>query len=356
MRRHRDESGVALLVVLLAITLLTVVVVEFTYSAQIETHLAFSGRNLLQATYLARSGINVAETLLQYDQAISKLERPTIDSTIDTDLDPWAKPLPPYPIGDGTVAVRVRDEARAINLNDLLGSSPTDQAALELIGFKVFASRGVDRSVLHAILDWIDPDSEPYPSPPGAEGSFYLQQTPPVRIRNGPLLTMRELRLVRGVTPEILDRLEGYVTVVPRDTKGLHVNINTAPPEVLMALSDKMTWGMADRILETRGGAPFAPGSLDKMTDLREALNNGERITYGSKYFRIESVGTVNDVHRGIIATVERASGSSQTLAGVAAPQKITRVSWFPNAAPRSLTSQPPSDFLRALPPLGGSG
>ena len=65
MRRSRgDQSGIALLVVLLAITLLTIVVVEMTDKAQVETHMALSARNALQATYLARSGINVAEAQL----------------------------------------------------------------------------------------------------------------------------------------------------------------------------------------------------------------------------------------------------------------------------------------------------
>ena len=60
----RDERGIALLIVLLAITLLTIVVIEFTDAAQVETHLALSARNALQATYLARSGVNVAEALV----------------------------------------------------------------------------------------------------------------------------------------------------------------------------------------------------------------------------------------------------------------------------------------------------
>ena len=56
---------------LLAITLLTIVVIEFTDTAQVETHLALSARNALQATYLARSGVNVAEALVIVDAQIS---------------------------------------------------------------------------------------------------------------------------------------------------------------------------------------------------------------------------------------------------------------------------------------------
>ncbi len=110
--RRRDESGIALLVVLLTITLLTIVVLEFTDYAQVETNHALSARNALQATYLARSGINVAEALVSYDGAISPGS--------DGEQDLWAKPYPPLPIGDGTAAIRMRDEARFLNLNEMV--------------------------------------------------------------------------------------------------------------------------------------------------------------------------------------------------------------------------------------------
>ena len=97
--------------VLLTITLLTIVVLEFTDYAQVETNQALSARNALQATYLARSGINVAEALVSYDGAISPGS--------DGEQDLWAKPYPPLPIGDGTAAIRMRDEARFLNLNEM---------------------------------------------------------------------------------------------------------------------------------------------------------------------------------------------------------------------------------------------
>ena len=71
-------------------------------------------------------------------------------------------------------------------------------------------------------------------------------------MRNGPLLTLRELLLVRGVTPTVLARLEGFVTVLPPANE-LRVNINTAPAEVLYALSDGMLAdpGVVDRLIAT---------------------------------------------------------------------------------------------------------
>jgi type II secretory pathway component PulK len=137
--------------------------------------------------------------------------------------------------------------------------------------------------------------------------------------------------------------------VLPRAAsgeRGVRVNINTAPAEILMALDEAIDAGMVKRIVERRGVEPF-----EDVAGVRAAgvvLTDPGAVRFASRYFRIESVGTVNDVARGIIATVERS--------GSAPRQAIRRVTWVPNAVPRSLTSLPASDFLRTLPPIGGSG
>ncbi len=348
-RDRHDESGVALLVVLLVITLLTVVVVELTYSAQIETHLTFSGRNALQAMYLARSGVNVAEIVLQSEQQLAQALSSASNPAVDGETDMWAQPMPPMPVGDGTVALRVRDEARFLNLNDLVNADKLIDPDAVVVAQRLFTSLSVPVDVLHAIIDWIDRDNDPTPSPAGAEQPFYLGLTPPVRVRNDALLTVRELRLVRGVTPAVLAQLAEYVTALPRSTHGLQVNVNTAPRPVLMALDPALNGDIVNRIMEQRRTKPFQ--NLNEfVTATGVQLADRGLVRFGSQYFRIESVGEVNDVRRGITTVVERGGGSGTSRSS------MRRVSWVPNTSPRSLTSLPASDFLRTLPPLGGSG
>ena len=340
---RRDESGIALLIVLLAITLLTIVVIEFTDAAQVETHLALSARNALQATYLARSGVNVAEALVIVDAQIS----PGSDSLQDV----WARPYPPLPIGDGTVAFRVRDEARFLNLNDMFAKDGSRLSKNVEVFRRLFNVLGIDQRILMAIIDWIDADQNPQVTPPGAEQPYYLGLTPPPIVRNGPLLTFRELALVRGVTPTVLARLEGFVTVLPV-TRGMRVNLNTAPAEVLYALSDGMLAdpGVVDRVISSRENEAFTTPSeaLNNVTGLREALTGGGDDNTGlldtnSAFFRIDAVGEINDVRRGITELVSRTSSG----------RNVTRVTWTPSSTTLALTSQPPSDFLATLPLLG---
>jgi len=65
--------------------------------------------------------VNVAEALVIADAQIS----PGNDSLQDL----WARPFPPLPIGDGTVAFRVRDEARFLNVNDMVSAGSVRPSA-----------------------------------------------------------------------------------------------------------------------------------------------------------------------------------------------------------------------------------
>ena len=57
-------------------------------------------------------------------------------------------------------------------------------------------------SVADAILDWLDADSAQRPN--GAEQDYYASLTPPLEPRNGPVESLEELLLVKGVTREML--------------------------------------------------------------------------------------------------------------------------------------------------------
>jgi DNA uptake protein ComE-like DNA-binding protein len=61
---------------------------------------------------------------------------------------------------------------------------------------------GMTVEIADAILDWIDPDGDPREY--GAEADYYSSLSPPYTPQNGPLKTIEELLLVRGVTPDLL--------------------------------------------------------------------------------------------------------------------------------------------------------
>ncbi len=91
----------------------------------------------------------------------------------------------------------VEDESARINLNTILmaDSAATDGARTLLMGLP-----GMTEDVADAILDWIDTDDELRDQ--GAELSYYAGLG--YGCKNGPLDTIEELLLVRGVTPDLL--------------------------------------------------------------------------------------------------------------------------------------------------------
>jgi type II secretory pathway component PulK len=61
---------------------------------------------------------------------------------------------------------------------------------------------GMTQDIADSILDWLDTDDQPREY--GAETEYYSTLQPPYQPKNGPLSTVEELLLVRGVTPALL--------------------------------------------------------------------------------------------------------------------------------------------------------
>lgn len=61
---------------------------------------------------------------------------------------------------------------------------------------------GMTVDTAEAILDWLDDDIEPRDS--GAESEYYITLPTPYEPKNGPIDSIEELLLVRGVTPQLL--------------------------------------------------------------------------------------------------------------------------------------------------------
>ncbi len=74
----------------------------------------------------------------------------------------------------------------------------TDNIAVSLL----LALPGMTEDVADAILDWLDEDEDTRPY--GAESDYYSTLATPYSASNGPLRSVEELLLVRGVTPSLL--------------------------------------------------------------------------------------------------------------------------------------------------------
>jgi general secretion pathway protein K len=299
------DRGVALLITLMILVLIVSLVWEvFRLGARAAQTGAY-GRDSIRAELLAEAGISAARIALREDEN---------DNDYDTLDEIWSRPAPPIDLGEGTIRVVVEDEERKINLNDLVlpKGNATDDVRLAIFR-KLLEILEIDPSLADAIVDWIDNDDTPRVG--GAESGFYLSLPFPHGAKNDFFDTVDELRLVRGVTAELFEQLRPFVTVYSPGTVNRatgKINLNTAPKQILMALSagqdaGEITGSTADEIIEYRKEKPFK--KIDDIRNVKESLyeilihqsaQRRDLLSVRSTAFHIRSSGEVGGTIRTI--------------------------------------------------------
>ena len=298
--RRSDERGIALLLTLLVLTLLVALILEFDAEARREYRDAAAFRDNFKATVLARAAVQAARGVLQQDFLKDKQTGEFFDAP--TDL--WALPITNYAIGDGLLTAQIEDERGKLNLNDLAaGGDPTARKVKVLRVKRLFELVQVNPDLVDAITDWVDQDEVPEAT--GAESLYYQTLRPSYRAANAPLQTLLELRLIKGMTPDIIAKLSKVVTVYPQEGES-RVNLNTAGPLVLQALDPRITQGMAMEIVQAR---PFKKNiqDLDRVSSF-EDIGKQLRDLYDIKsdLFLARMMVTVNEVTRNATVVLQR--------------------------------------------------
>ena len=297
--RRSDERGIALLLTLLVLTLLVALILEFDAEARREYRDAAAFRDNFKATVLARAAVQAARGVLQQDSVKEKQTGQAFDAP--TDL--WAFPITNYAIGDGLLNAQIVDELGKLNLNDLgIVGEPAAKSATMKKFKRLFELVQVNPDLVDAIVDWVD-DNE-VQEPAGAESLYYQAQRPSYKAANSKLQTLLELRLIKGITPEIIEKLSKVVTVFPIDG-GKLVNINTAGPLVLQALDQRITQSMATEIIQSR---PFKTKvDLDRVSSFQE-IGMQIRSQYDVKtdFFSARMTVSVNEVTRNATVVLQR--------------------------------------------------
>jgi general secretion pathway protein K len=69
----RNERGVAMLIAVVAITVLTIVALEFSYNSRVDMEMAVNQRDDLRAYYMAKSGIGLERLVLHFQKQIDSM-------------------------------------------------------------------------------------------------------------------------------------------------------------------------------------------------------------------------------------------------------------------------------------------
>jgi general secretion pathway protein K len=335
-KQRVDERGIALILVMGFITLLTVFLTQLQEESISELSAAVAERDSLKAEYYARSAVNLSRLLIATEPEIRKTVGPIIMMLggqskppqipvwefTDLVLGPFndavgsqsflstigGDPLSAKNLGiqgGGRFELTIVDEDSKINLNtparnefsaserlggQLLGlfAPPANNPLFEMHdGDGQFSDR---QTICSALVDWVDSDPSgnevQYPCQPnnpnnvatGPEDNFYQMIGLPYRRKNAAFDSLEEVRLVRGMGD---DFWATFVDPEPNNPKKRimtvwgqgEVNVNAANAQTLLALAC--------------GAAPEAKlcNDVTQMATFLQIVTMGKSMTMGLPLF-----------------------------------------------------------------------
>jgi type II secretory pathway component PulK len=353
LRNLKEKKGIALLTVLVALMIITILFFEFQYASMVERKIAYNDLNQTQAYYLAKSGAKIGLLRLAlYGRLLSDKNLAAMSKKIG-DITPyldkvWNIDFPEFPpeagslgalmkpdkdaaekmlaqtkITDGKTSHIIKSESSKINLNSLIVPAanlndrinfqappqrPDQYAAMLLLnlieGFlresnnpnEEFPNLRPEEQVMD-IMDWVNVGDTRFFG--GSKDSYYDQQTPPYKAKRNRFYTLDELRLVKGMDDHLFSKLSPHVTVNAYDGK---INLNTASKEVYRALYKDFTDDDLKKIIQKRselGSWQSEKQFIDFVSDTlgrsgfktAYGTNGDYPFTVSTRSFSIEGIG-----------------------------------------------------------------
>lgn len=198
------RPGYVLFAVLVVVVVLSLVAYQYNDAMGLEYQAAQRAADAAQARAFAVSGVHYAAGVIADPNSAS------LDLTNNEGL--FANQTvgdPNGPRGGGRfTAVHITstgerrygltDEGAKVNINMLFERDPTGTVLYTAL----MALPNMTEEVADSIVDWVDGDSSGRPN--GAEDEYYMAAAQPYHCKNGPLNSVDELLLVKGVTPDLL--------------------------------------------------------------------------------------------------------------------------------------------------------
>ena len=255
IRIRHQSSGIALLIVMCAIFVLSILAAGLAFSMKVEGTLAQSADTNQRLVWYGRSGVELARWVLAQEANIPGEPYDSLNQfwaggsgTVGESNSAMAGvSLQNYPVGDGTVTIKITDLERYANINT--APAPIIQQALTLMG----VDAGQISIVTDSIQDWVQPGDMPRIA--GAKSDYYQGLTPPYKCKEAPMDDLSELLLVKG----ILDHREiywgGAATNHPGASFQHHLGFGNSPAE-----APNYPFGLVDLF------TPFSSGRININT------------------------------------------------------------------------------------------
>ena len=288
------QRGVAVVIALLLTTLAITIVASLFWQQQVQVRSIENQRLQLQKQWILRGALDWAGLILREDAKYS---------SVDTLDEPWATPLAETRLGqyvdDGiadsnaanaTLSGGISDAQARLNLTNLCPSgtiNPSEVAAFA----NLLQNAGIDPSFAQATADLMA-NAQQKPDANAADQSAPLPMN---------LTQVDDLLAVTGFTAKMLDRIRDDVIFLPHATP---VNVNTAPAEVLAAIST-LSLSDAAALVASRNTATFR-NTGDFMLLLHANHLIVANVSVSTNYFLVNGKVRINRAESDIQALIER--------------------------------------------------
>jgi len=315
-----DNRGMALILTILIVSLIVALTLQFNSSMWSNLHAAANLRDSIKLGCIARSGFNGALAVLYEDSS---------SGDVDTLRETWAQKVifSEYSASlfdEGRFFIEIADLSGRIQINQLVDKDGKNYNLTQkglLMRFLNSTEFGLDpeevENIVDALKDWIDQDSETTRF--GAEDSYYQTLEKSYPCKNAPFEFLEELLLVRGITKELFYGTEDSHGISPYlSTYGDgKININTADPLVLRALSDQIDQDLVEEMIAYRMEEDNDLSNFNwykKVPGMGDMTIPDSMLTTTSIYFEITSEGLKEAMSKRIKGVVERKEGALKIL------------------------------------------
>jgi competence ComEA-like helix-hairpin-helix protein len=259
-------AGSILIGVLWCMVLLSVLVIGVLHTARMDLLVVKNYGDRVQAHYLALAGVERAKALLYQDVVTRQQTARNHTGSLYND----AKYFQDVPLGRGKFQVfrrsppedgggilyGISDEESRLNVNIASAGQLTNLT-------------GMTPDILGAIIVWRSAATQNTTALGGANSDYYMSLRPPYLARNGPFQTVRELLMVRGVTPELLlgnDYNQNGFLDDDEDPSGEGLPGSKPPPPPHPGWADLLTVTDTDKNVNAAGQDRVNPQTADQST------------------------------------------------------------------------------------------
>ncbi|MGI4721554.1 MAG: type II secretion system minor pseudopilin GspK [Janthinobacterium lividum] len=286
--RYR-QRGVAVVTALLLTTLAISIVASLFWQQQVQVRTLENQRLQLQTKWILRGALDWASVVLRQEAPYTSLDQVWATPLAETRLDQYIeRERIQGEAFDASLSGNIVDATSRYNLANLaqqgqrsaaqeavfsrlLGVLRLDTRLAQRVGIFVAQGQRSAPTIEGRGPGGVTDEGDNTKTGPGGTDPATALPVPPATGLPVPLVQVDDLLAVQGMTPAILAQLKPFLIVLPQATT---INVNTAPAELLAALSPEITLSEAQRLVARRKTAPWRD-----MANFRNEIRSGDSVS-----------------------------------------------------------------------------